>query len=806
MSSSAGSDSVTTLAAALARAAETGNATVLEAAVEAFFSALGEGNAAAARAVPRALRRSPLPADVSRSWSCYFRAILASDGRRWDTAERLALAALRGAAGPGLRGRACNELGILYDHLGRWSEAVAFYRLGLAAFESLGDMLYVARLSTNLGIALVRGSEAGAWPPPSLEEAIALFRRALDILGALQQPEPEALVWNELGAAFKAQGRWEDARRCYQRFREYSVAAGDRLREGQSLNNLAEVYHAEGRLEEAQAALVRAQQQVAGDIWEEADIQRNLAQVLFDRGDLPAATLAADRALNDIESLRARLQTATTRSDYAATQERTYAFRARLARLAGHADAAFALAERAKARTFAELLAGERLRAHADVPPRWRREEAALRVRMERLTAGGRPLSGGDRDEAVAIEARWQELRRRIALQDADYGPLGEATPLTPEAVLDRLPAGCALLEYYADDNELVACLVQERQVDVIPLGISLPALAAASFDHRGRPRGLVAENGRLGRPWVLERLSRALLQPVLGHLHAADLLCVVPHSALHHLPFAALPAHADGPSLAQHVGAVVQAPSATVWLGYCQALPVSSTGSACVLGYNGRSLHHAEAEAQAVAGCLGATATTGPAATRASLRAQAAAARHIHLACHGVFRPDQPLRSGLRLADGFLDVGEIVRTLHLQAELVVLSGCETGIGSIQGGDEIVGLARAWLYAGTAAVLVSLWAVDDLPTRLLMLEFYSRLAASGPARALAEAASALTSCTAEAIEERLLASGLAADRSRQELLRLCQLWPAPPPHPLDHPYFHAPFVLQGGRPGPPREP
>jgi CHAT domain-containing protein/Tfp pilus assembly protein PilF len=775
----------------------------------------------AARAVARALQRAPLPRQAARAWAAYFQAILASDSHQWDVAEQHALTALRLAAEPELRGRACNELGILYDHLGRWDDATAFYRIGLAAFEQINDQLYVAKLAKNLGTVLVRGVEAGALPAESLAEAAALERRALELFRTHEQPALEAATWNELGTVFKAQGRWTEAQECYERFRARCVAAGDRLGEGQALNNLGELLRGHGRPVEAEAAFCQAQALVVGHAWEEADVQINLAQAHLDQGNRAAATAAADQALVGIESLRARLQTAAARVDFFATQERAYAFRARLARLAGQADTVFALAERAKARTFVELLAGQRVRPRAAIPRRWLQQEAALRRQLEALYDAAATDPTLHRTAIAEAEARWQELRHRIAGRDAEYGSLGQAAPLTPEAVQARLPADVALLEYYADDHELLACLVRRDTIRVFPLGITLAdpstvlrlrsgcssgqALAAASFDRRGRPRGLVAEGGKLGRPWILARLGQALLGPVLPHLAALELLCIVPHGPLHHLPFGALSCGEDGPRLSQQVGAVVQAPSATVLLEYCQSQQTTICAGAglrsraCVLGYNGEALHHAEAEAQTVAACLGTSAWTGPAATHAALDAQAPAARYVHLACPGLFRPDQPLRSGLRLADGFLDVAETFRRIRLAAELVVLSGCETGLGHLHSGDEIVGLVRAWLYAGAPSVLVSLWTVDDLSTRLLMQEFYERLEVTGPPWALVQAQAAIAALTPEVLHERLLAAGLDRVQAQQELARLATLWPEPLSRPLDHPYFWAPFVLQGGQ-------
>lgn len=107
--------------------------------------------------------------------------------------------------------------------------------------------------------------------------------------------------------------------------------------------------------------------------------------------------------------------------------------------------------------------------------------------------------------------------------------------------------------------------------------------------------------------------------------------------------------------------------------------------------------------------------------------------ARRIHFATHGVMSERQPQYSGLVLTldedpqeDGLLQVYEIFN-LKLNADLVVLSACETGLGKEVKGEGIIGLTRAFLYAGTPSVVVSLWPVVDRSTARLMAKFYEEL-------------------------------------------------------------------------------
>jgi CHAT domain-containing protein len=103
----------------------------------------------------------------------------------------------------------------------------------------------------------------------------------------------------------------------------------------------------------------------------------------------------------------------------------------------------------------------------------------------------------------------------------------------------------------------------------------------------------------------------------------------------------------------------------------------------------------------------------------------------YLHFATHGQFNPEAPLQSALLLApnpqyNGILTVDKLY-SLNLNADLVTLSACETGLSKIANGDDLVGLTRGFLYAGSSSIVASLWKVDDLATSHLMMRFYMEL-------------------------------------------------------------------------------
>jgi CHAT domain-containing protein len=198
------------------------------------------------------------------------------------------------------------------------------------------------------------------------------------------------------------------------------------------------------------------------------------------------------------------------------------------------------------------------------------------------------------------------------------------------------------------------------------------------------------------------------------------------------------------------------------------------------------------------VAGLTGGEAWVGPQPKRERLRQAAGDRRWLHFACHGWFNHEAPLESYLETGAGErLTAREVLEDWRLQAELVTLSACQTGVSRILRGDEPMGLIRAFLYAGARAVLVTQWPVEDLPTFLLMQRFYSELqraGSAGPAAALHAAQVWLRELTTAEIRG-LLAGLPAGGSSAGEPDPLADL--PVDAHPFAYPRHWAAFILVG---------
>ena len=248
-------------------------------------------------------------------------------------------------------------------------------------------------------------------------------------------------------------------------------------------------------------------------------------------------------------------------------------------------------------------------------------------------------------------------------------------------------------------------------------------------------------------------------LSPGVRHLH------IIPEGVLHYVPFAALQ-RPDGAFLVQQYTLSV-APSISV-LKLCRARNPGQWRSMLLLGDPDGRLPGSRREVTSIARSAPSRrlALVGSQAAKSMLDSLAYHYDIIHLATHGVFNARTPAASSLQLAGEDLTVDEIAR-LRLDAYLVTLSACETGLGGgaaadVPDGDEWVGLYQGFLAAGAPTVMATLWPIDDAVSSRLMVDFYERLGRAGKSAALA------------AVQRRMIAG--AATR---------------------HPYYWAPFTIIG---------
>lgn len=616
------------------------------------------------------------------------------------------------------KARTLSQLGRLAQENGRPDEARGFYK---DALDLLPDKAYCAR-----AVVLAR---------------LGQIEEALRIVEGETCPRSEPTVHLLAASLAEERGIYAKGLAGYRRSENLFKDLGDRIGVAESL----------------------------------AGVARN-ARAL---GDLRTAREENRRALDILEDVRPTVVSEDLRISFFSGARAAFDFQVDLLLELGAGEEAWVTAEEGRNRALQDLLAEAGAGLRRDVAPSLAKRERALQRQLNALETRRLATPESEREEFEALRkaiddkvAELESLRGEIRRQSRSDASLARPEPVSLAAARRELLDGdTVLLEYRLGEPRSTVWAVTRDTL----AAFRLPPRSEIERDIRTAVNQLKSPGRRRSRQALCD-LGDLLLEPVEPFLRHRRVV-VVADGALESLPFAALPLPSGGPDcrkvpalLEDHE--VVSLPSVATLLtqrrvlagrppapGWLAVVADPAYDPAPASGQARHPLPASADEAKAIVKRLPAgkvLLVTGAAASRETVRGGALRGfRILHFATHGNYNADQPLLSALVLAEldsrgrrvpqGALHAHEIYG-LDLPAELVVLSACETALGQDVPGEGLVsGLPRAFLYAGAARVIVSLWKVDDQRTRDLMVLFYQGLfdRKLPPDRALAEAQRAL---------------------------------------------------------------
>lgn len=756
----------------------------------------------------------------------YYRAVLLNERQDYAEAEHELVWLCTAVTDPALSARAYTALGVLYDYRQKFAAAITAYTASADRYRALNNRGGEARALKNMGIVYHELAE--------YDRAGELFEQAYAIARTLDDPVLTGRCLLELGYTSKQLGRWQPALDHYAQSLQIWETLHNEDYQARLHNNLGAVYLLLGDWQAAgqhfhQALDLYAAQPAASCNWREvADITHNVALLLLAEGQHAAAAERLQEALALAQSIGDA--TGVARAHHA------------LGRLLQHhGDLPGAYARYAQAIACLEAVGGQIEDAELRVSFRATQQRAYEDMVLLCLAQG----------DAAAALSYVEQAKARVLLDQLNTGKLAQEIvhhpPLTAEAIRNALPAGVGLVEYFATGQagpaeqmlnhlppatahlralflppeRLLAFAVTPAHLDAVALPATATGIEAVHLQRlSGRLRGTNPAPGQaLAPPVRWHALHDQLVEPLVTRLEGCKQVVFVPHGVLHYLPLHAL---APAGQLLQDRGlAVSYAPSASILFrtGFPQpaglrarpagAEPQEQAWEGEVVrclaaGVDLDGLTHAEAEAAwaadrlgALAGAAGAsTLLLGTAATPAAVKTHLPVANLVHMACHGHFRQVAPMQSGLQLVGGLLTAADIL-ALRLQADLVVLSACDTGLNRLTHGDELFGLTRAFFAAGARSLLVTLWPVDDAAARLFMEFFYSAWIEQGAtlSTALTVAQRELRTVTYATLRRRLSSMGMAEPAIECRLALLQVMWPGD--RPFEHPYYWGAFMLTG---------
>jgi tetratricopeptide (TPR) repeat protein len=654
------------------------------------------------------------------------------------------------------------SMGNLAFFRGRFADAIRLLELSRQKYEKLG-MPHQSAVA-DLEIADIYGELN------LTSEAAGIYRRIIPILQRLKMRAEEARARANFGSTLIGVGNFKAARTelkraadLFERERNQTASASVRLRLcslelslGKYPEALAIVTNASNALDHTDNARLRLSAAwLHGEVlskMERFDESENLlSKALKDslKFEQPMVTRAALNSLGVIARLTDRLTYAETlfESAIAATEsaraplpgeEFRMAFLAKslepyenLTRLhlaQGDFEKAFISVERARSRTLLDAV-GSRKPEH--------KNNASTKLREELNWLYSR-LARAENEETSSLQSKIREREKKLST--LSLRTAGSSSAKTIRSGSGRLELGAltnqlgrekVLIEFVEQGGRYSLFVVTNNRIDYVEDVASETEILSlleglhfqfGSLRFGGSAIAAFAEQLKARTDAYLAKLYDKLLRPIARNIEGRDLI-VVPSGALNYVPFHAL---FDGKNYVVENKRVAYSPSAAVWAKLNSKRPRPAK-SALLMAFADERIPLVNLEVAQLEKILpDAKKITGRQATFASFQKNAPDFDLIHLACHGQFRPDNPMFSSLHLSDGWVTVRDVYAS-RLDAQLVTLSACETGLSKVAPGAEILGLARGFLSAGARALLLSLWTVNDEATANLMGDLYSNL-------------------------------------------------------------------------------
>jgi CHAT domain-containing protein len=667
------------------------------------------------------------------------------------------------------------DLSEIYLELNLSEEAQQMAREGFVRFEKLGMGYEAAKTLSDEAIAYGQQGKT--------VQALELFAKAREMFA-----REKNLVWQWLldlyqGLLLFHEGRYFEARRLCAGAAEFFDGTALRGKAILSHLLLARIALQVDDLTAAQVETQSAIQKLSGLQTPVMAYQAYflLGQIARRQGDRGAAFSAYQEARKALETLRSRIHAEELKISFVKNRLQVYEELVELY-LGGEdressAEGAFGCIEAAKSRSMIEMIfqsgqtlpLGESGQSELVRKIRDLREDLNWyyhRIELEQLRPEERSLQRVEQLQSQAQSRESELLRalRELPAHERENATLEAPADFSLSTLQKHIPPDVTLIEYYTAGDRVIAAVVTRDSIEILPVTL------LSRVQHFLQLLRFQLSKFRMGSEYV-QRFDEPLLRATQSHLDSlyAELiaplrallrgkkLIIVPHGALHFLPFHAL--RYDGEYLCDSF-LISYVPSATVFAICQQKQPAQKTAS-LVLGIPDKRAPQILAEVQSVATILpDPKLFIGESATSAVLREQGAECGLLHIATHGIYRQDNPMFSGIRLGDGYLNLYDLYQ-LRLAPKLVTLSGCATGMNVVAAGDELLGLERGLFCAGASSLLLSLWDVHDRSTADLMQSFYHAYIQTG------DMAAALQTAMRHVREQ----------------------------HP--HPYFWAPFVLVG---------
>jgi CHAT domain-containing protein/Tol biopolymer transport system component/predicted negative regulator of RcsB-dependent stress response len=619
-----------------------------------------------------------------------------------------------------------NTLGLIYWTLNDYERALENLEEALKICESLsGSNGKIEIASTHNNIGLIYRAQH------NYKKALVHFNKALEIDLELKSEWGIAYDERNIGMTYIRMGKLQEALASLQSAAKRCRKIGDTTNLVKSLYSLGNAHRKLGKPDEAnssysEALKVSTSANIQEIIWRS---EQGLGKVALAQGNRPQAIEHFKTAIELVERMRAAIKIEEFKNGFVTNKLDLYEDMILLLLDENRNADAFSYSERSRSRNFIDLLENRNLDLGNPAANETRKKQADLRRELDVLARKASKAEGDEKvkaaEELRTIQRAYEDLLIDIKLKNPELSSFISVQPLSVQDVQALLEPGVVLLEYMVAKDEVITWIVNRNSLEVARTPIKQPDLRQKIQKYRKLMQSVKDFKDESAE------LYDILYRPVVERVKDAKRIGLIPHDYLHYLSFACL---YDGENYLIDNSPLFYVPSASVLSYSFKRRQRKKNPKVLAIGNpdlrnEALELPFAEREVESIKWPFPQVdILKGDSATEQTFVKSSAEYGIIHIASHGEFDAVNPLFSRILLArdreeDGNLEVEEIFK-LTLNADLVVLSACQSGLGKLQKGDEMIGLSRAFTYAGTHSLLSTLWRVSDVTTAILVKHFY----------------------------------------------------------------------------------
>ncbi|MBL7127786.1 MAG: CHAT domain-containing protein [Ignavibacteria bacterium] len=674
-----------------------------------------------------------------------------------------------------------NSIGTIYDFQGKLYKALKYYTVSLELFKKAYDPLGVSECLSNIGSIC---SEQG-----KLDEALKYYTKALELRRKVGNPYNIATGLSNIGSIYSKQGKLDEALKYYTESLELVKKVGNTLSIATGLNNIGVIYSKQGKLDEALKYYTESLE-LYKKYGNPSGIARSFSNIGYCYYKLKSFR-KAEQYINEciiyLDSVRVGVGDVEARQNLTESQSNEYSLYYEVLNELNEKDKAFVISEKNRSRTLNELISESRTNLRQDADPELLNKERELNFSFKQIF---KQISETKDDKELDILKRKQDslynvskiLEDQLKRSSPRYASVIYPDPVTADKVKEELGVNTALISFKEGIDNFYAMVITKDDYKVFTLRniktieskveVLINELRSGEFSSH-----FYSFSGEL---------YKILLGPIEDIIKTKKELIIIPDGILHYIPFEVLFTRdltdqdlvsgneSSLPYLIKDFD-IRYLPSATMLKTFelytdpeapkdfiCFADPVFESESELQLSPEEHkkeedakkelSEEMKEMDIEREGSSLVRLVNTGTEAngiaelfspdnvslyTRETanknnlMKEDLSQYKYIHFATHGLVNNDKPQFSSLALSyditgNNELQVREIFE-LKLNADMVVLSACNTALGKEMKGEGIIGLTRAFLVAGSKRAVVSLWSVADKSTSEFMIDFYRHI-------------------------------------------------------------------------------